>query len=495
VLEVSSVCHGFVTIRRDGETYLGIETGIPGKSIAVRKLASGPNARGWIVRGDEITPWDTGGVIEHEGTLYVYGPYVEFTPLRDIVSLDTEDALLHLERLSAALSVLEERDQAPHRLHGRGILFLTDGSVLFLPPNAVQAITEQLQAEDRFEELEYFNHPDLDNRHGATYAIAALAYRVVTGTWPITTRDEHELHERLRDCSFLPPELIRPELRPEVCDQIKRTLFEEERVSPADWRSAIREWRDSGITRDLDYEEEAENRKRVGEARRRLERRYHRQELVRKYWKQGVVVAIIVALVGSIPGTIIYNHLQPRQTAGMGPRELVEAFYSSVNTLNHELMSDAVTDGAGDALVREVRNVFVTSRVRQAYQVGDEHITAQEWVDRGRPSATQDMWVYGIAELQVELLSEDEDEHIYQVSYEHWAPGDASDLDPEELEQADEPPPLTGRQLVDRVRVRRVEDGWIIDLIESQSAEPLRSRYRQESSGYLSDPAGASPAT
>lgn len=475
-MNVSPITRGFIHFERDGKEFLGIETGIRGGSFAVKKLSQGTNLNGWIIRGDECTRWDTAGLTQHEGFVYVYGPYMEMEPLRDKLQVGETEALAALERVSHAFRIAEQEGVAPKVLHTRAVLLLDDGAVLLLPDLLVEAIRDQQDDETRLVEYEMFNHPDRRHLENLSFGMASAVYTALTGRWPYRTEDATELHTMIREQTVLEPLLVRPELRADISDFLYRSLTLEAVPDFAEWLETLHDWRDSGTTRVIDEQERARLTQQAEQKGKQLMQQYSRREKVRKYWKQVAVAVIALALIGTIPGSIIRGHLEPRKTADMDPAEVVRAFYMAQNELDHELMDDATVDGAGSGLVREATNLFVISRMRMSVEFETGIVNAAEWDDQGRPPIPEGSWVYGVTGLEIEEVNPNsEEEKAFQVTYERWRPDDT----PEDTDAVDPDDDLSthsdvsGIQREETVRLREDEDDWVIYEIETVSTNPI----------------------
>ncbi len=475
-MNVTSLTRGFVRIERDNRAFLGVATGVRGGSFAVRKLSQGTNVHGWIVRDGNVERWNTSGLTEHSGSVYVYGPWVSGYPLRDAIDGEPYNALEALERLSNALQTAEQHDIVPPYLHLRGVLLLDDGGILLLPQSVVESIRDQQDEESLREEFDYFNHPDERGPANVSFAIAALSYRITTGTWPFDLEDDADRHTMVREQSLLEPSLVRPEIREDISDSLYRTLSCEHVPDFSEWPALLHDWREGGITREISEDERSRIEAKAQQKRKQMFQQFTRRERVRKHWKQALVAIIAVIVVGTIPGTMISNRLAPRETAGFTAEEVVRAFYQAQNELNHELMEDATVDGAGSELIREAINLFVISRMRMSVEFDSGIVDAGEWDARGRPPIPQGSWLYGISDLHVEPVDADaEDERAFVVIFERWRP----DETPEEAEQIEPEDDLSAHSEVsgvrqeELVRLRQDGDDWVIYSIEGISREPL----------------------
>jgi hypothetical protein len=200
-----------------------------------------------------------------------------------------------------------------------------------------------------------------------------------------------------------------------------------------------------------------------------MERTYRRREHLRKNWRRYVGITLIAVLVGTIPATIIYRMFEPRTTAGLDAPEVVEAFYFSMNRLDHETMADATVNNAGDADIREVTTMYVVSRMRTAVEMTGGIIDARDWYEQGKPEVPEGKQVYGVADLRLEgIRPAEEGEAAFRVSYEKWYPTGMSRDDPSGNGM------LVGFERVDRVYVRENRGDWVIyriDRIEDRTVE------------------------
>ncbi len=476
-MNVISLTRGFVKIERDNREFLGVATGVRGGSFAVRKLSQGTNVHGWIIRNGSVERWATSGLTEHSGSVYVYGPWVSGYPLRDAIERETDTALEALERLATALQTAEQHDIVPSYLHLRGVLLLEDGGVLLLPQSVVDSIRDQQDEEDLRNEFDYFNHPDERGPANISFAIAALSYRIITGTWPFDVDDEADRHTMVREQSLLEPSLVKPEIREDVSEVLYRALSSEQTPGFEEWSPLLHEWRAGGFTRELSEEERSRILARREQKRKQMFQQFTRREKVRKHWKQALVVIVAVIVVGTIPGTMISNHLAPRETAGFSAEEVVRAFYEAQNELDHELMEDATIDGAASDRIREAVNLFVISRMRMSVEFDPGIVNAAEWDAEGRPPIPEGSWLYGITDLQIEPVDPEADgERAFLVRFERWRPDEPPEDAAEEIEPDDDlsaHSDVSGVLQEELVRLRQDGDDWVIYSIEGVSRRPI----------------------
>jgi hypothetical protein len=178
-------------------------------------------------------------------------------------------------------------------------------------------------------------------------------------------------------------------------------------------------------------------------------------------------VFITITVLAMVIGSIVQSRKALPTTKGMSPQEVIAAYYGSFETLDHTLMEACVVGNAGTGDINTVTNIFVISKVREAYEMKRPVIAAQEWLDTG--AAPTELTVTGVTDLHIE--GEDEDERDgevrYRAAYTLWLPAtytstDSSRDGPEEpLETA---PAKT--DITDEVRLVLHKGAWRIAEIE-----------------------------
>lgn len=461
------ISDGLILVERAGNEYLGVDTGIPSNSPSLRKLAGQQRQTGWLIHDGAVEPWRPLGFVEHNDHVHVYGPLVRGRFLADVLEDESIDRLAALETVAGALATLEDEGAASFALHTRTLVLLDDGGVLVMPPDIMQAIREHQDYAARIARMERFNHPDRKPEENMGFAVAAAAYYVITGAYPFDSDDEEELHARVRAASPIPASYRDVTIRDEVSSALQRELTSQEgAMSAAEWVGVLREWRASGVRARLTDEQRQRREQTAAQAIGRLEKAFQRRERIRKHGRTALIVAVVVIVVGMIPGTIIRNALAPRATAGLPSADVVRAFYTSINSLDHMTMEDAVVGDAGKPLIREVTNLFVMDRQRMGYEMESGFVDAQQWRDSGMPALSEGKSPYGVANLRLEALEAPEGERRYEVSYERWLP----DYDQAETTGR---VGIDGRRIVDIVSMRQDRDDWVIYEIDRRSQDEI----------------------
>lgn len=484
---------------RDGQdTYLALNPGIGASGFARTRLVQTARTPAWLIHGETISEWRPHGFTEQAGSLCLYGPDLNAVTLEEALQIPDEKQVLgYLVRVSnalrtAAAAAAEAGLELP-RVTTFGVLLVEDGGVLLLPKPILDGICELLPRQQTLEMVERYNHPDLTGEAALVFSLAALTYAAVTGKPPYAGDTIEELRERMRDRPPTEPLVARPDLRPELADRLLDALSpERERrlqgrppqlPALADWPRLIEESRSAGAgagAPDPDTDPERTRLLRGAEKReRRYERRYRRSGYLRRNSMRLVISTIVVLVLGGLAANILYQQLQPRSISGYAPHEVVRAFYESINTLDHETMSEAVVDGAGRQEIQQVMRLFVGSRVRLAMEQREGFTDAQDWRDAGMPPIEPGEMLFGIAELEITPLElesgvSEEEERRFVARFERWYTADTGE-EPGETPEQDEgrPAEIEGYRHEDRVYLRRDGNDWVIYRIEERATEPI----------------------
>ena len=495
---IGSIGAMLLQLRDDENTYLALNPGITASGFARTRIVRTAQTPAWLIHGKTISEWRPHGFTEQEGALCLYGPNLNAITLEEVLRIPDEKQVLgYLVRVSnallAAAEAAAEAGLELPRIATFGVLLVEDGGVLLLPKPILDGICEHLPRRQALEMVERYNHPDLTGEAAITFSLAALTYTAVTGRPPYAGDTIEELRERMRDRPPTEPLVARPDLKPELADHLLNALSPErerklqgrqiQAPALADWPQIIEETRSAGPSAEPGAGEPDPGHNRLLRAaekrERRYERRYRRSGYLRRNTARLVISTIVILVLGGLFGNILYQQLQPRSISGYAPDEVVRAFYESINTLDHETMSETVVDGAGRQEIQQVMRLYVGSRVRIAMEQREGFTSAQEWRDAGMPPIEPGEMLFGVAELEItspEPASgvSEEDELRFLARYERWYTADTGEEPGETPEQGEgRRPEIEGYRHEDRLHLKRDGNDWVIYLIEERAPEPI----------------------
>lgn len=451
-----------VRLAREGGDVLAVPVGMSRSEFVLMKLAELRKLPADIIRDGEMAEWRFDGVMKHEGRLYLQGPYLEGIFLEEAIQKSFPAALPYLSRLIRAMVALERRGRTLEFIQTDSVYFLEDGGVLFFPPPLMRELRSMHPEPYKLRVFEMINHPDIENpRESLSFSVAALLYRVILGRYPFEADSEEEVHNLVRHARLLPLSLTEPGFREDLARQILSGLKRGQEPAPSieQWQEIIEQAKQEGLHGDITEMERERIQRKALQEQQKIDQAYRRKVFWQKHWKTVAIVAAAIAVAGALTGSLLKTILAPRETRGFTPRQVVEAYYQSMNDLNHTVMEDCVVDGAGKQTIREVVNIYVLSRVSLGYEGRSHIIPADAWDAQGRPELTGSQTVYGITDLEIEQ-ERGEPEPVFRVRYTKWIPEPAEESQPD-LSEA-EGPGITSFKISERVYLRLDRKDWVI---------------------------------
>ena len=421
-----------IKLELNGEAVLGFDTGLNSQAFAQAKMAQFITSPGTIVfPGGRVQVWQPGGVteigLEGTETMIVWGPAFPGEKLSALIGGNRKDEALDALRFwLRARMVIEENSGAGMETPypgPAGALIITKpeagfpAGTVFFPPFRLLKRSLEAEGAQAVLDAERWVHPDLEGAAAISFSAGALLYSIFCDLAPFTRNDPDELRQDMREAVFTPPGLASPGLDPEMAEHIKQLLGRmvqnrEEKPRPAPdsiiafigqpctkpVSSWIKPLGDVEIAKIRAEQEQYSRKKALSVKTRRF--------VIRNTAIITVSFVIVVVLLLFIRSYIKHQEEQP-STRGMDPVEVAETYYGAFGALDHMLMDACVTGKAGKGDIETVINLFVISKMHQAYEMAQTNfMSAQDWVDAGRQAT--DKTVFGVTDLNVQVLSVDE---------------------------------------------------------------------------------------
>jgi len=427
-----------ITFELNGENVLGFDTGLSAQAFAQAKMAQFITSPGYIVFPDNrVRTWQPGGVTEIGGegteTMIVWGPMFPGERLSGIINGNREDEALDALRFwLRARMLMEENPGAGTEIPypgPAGALIVTQtqagseqqggypaGAVFFPPPRLLKRTLEAEGAETVLN-AERWVHPDLAGTAAISFSAGAMLYRIFCGAVPFPRNEPDELRQDMREAVFTPPELAAPGLDPEMSELIRRLLGRapqnrEEKPRPAPdsigafigqpaakpASSWVKPLGEDEIAKIRMEQEQFSRKKALSVKTRRF--------VIRNTAIITASLVIVVVLLLFVRSMVKHQEELPT-TKGMDPVEVAKTYYGAFGALDHTLMDACVSGKAGKGDIEMVINLFVISKMRQAYEMAQTNfMSAQDWADAGRQAT--DKTVFGVTDLNVQVLSVDQ---------------------------------------------------------------------------------------
>jgi hypothetical protein len=448
--------NGIFRFEHEGRRVLGIDTGLSAEAFARARLASLVTDPGYIVSlRDSAAPvvelWRAGGTAEltvngrPAPVMVVWGPDFAASAGHDACSLDEivtrEDGPVSRNGPGASTEALAAwvRARAALPVEGRpqpwpGAALVDEGAetVLFLPEAAARQAFDAAGGTAWINGAERWTHPDYSGEEAEVFTAAALLYFALSGSLPFPGHNRDTLREDIREGVFIPPRLAIPGLSGEPALLIAASLsprarLKGQRPSLADLARLVGAAAENtadepdgkrGLFRDvspaeakaLEAERERFLRKRGKAVKTGRFLRRNRTAIL------GILVAAVIAALAA--GSLIRAQFDRPSTRGMDPAAVVESYYNAITALDHEMLGACVTGGAGKDDINMVTNLYVISKVRQAYEAQEIFIGPEEWRQGG--GGPSEKAVFGIGDLRIRRIEAETDGGglaVYRAEY------------------------------------------------------------------------------
>ncbi len=393
----------------EGHTYCSLMIGEVSGEIP-RHLLTGEQECGYIYRDGNLTELYYSRIIDIDGTRSILYDTPLLIPVTEIGRHFPHELTQKLLELSSAVQAAprtffeNERGLIPSwRLY-----LLEQGGVVMLSERVSDLIFYSASTEDRNEHVHRYYRKDLYAPFALCHQFTQLLYLALADFAPFEA-------EEVKQTSYQPiPFQIatgcRDETASAMIDSILTMRISDQRASVSGAYSASENlsWFDEKI-RDLTFTrvDNSVKREQLETYRAVLKRKAQRREFWRKKGIALLVGAAALLIVISVSVQAILRSNAPPATAGMSPQEVIQDFFAAQNALDIERMNESLARGVKNPFEQEVTTLFVNSRVRQAYEQFDAHITPDELKASERGTIPDTAILYGVDELQIFRDSED----------------------------------------------------------------------------------------
>ncbi|GAB1481463.1 hypothetical protein MASR2M78_02780 [Treponema sp.] len=433
----------------EGRRVLGLSTGLDPISFAQAKLAQLLSDTGTLVHQDgTVEIWRPEGVVESKGIMVIWGPNFQGTALDQIFAKGGTAALNALRLWLSARAKLEKPVPAP----SPGTVYLDiNNTLLFLPQRLGQRHLLAQGKEAQLERSERWLHPDRKGLEADLFTASALAYAIFSKKAPFAAATVEAVQADIRDGLLLPSKLAAPGLDTMIAKHIDESLFPKQKARSGTGSNKKLASTDAGkelqnLSRMLGSygskgletffkpltEKEAEL---LSKELIRYQSSQEKSLKIKRFTTRNKTAlglgAIGLLIVFFIVRSFVVDSGSKPSTKGMSPREVIQTYYGSFGTLDHGMMEACVIQKAGKGDIDATMNLFVISRVREAYEHTTMVLSAEQWINDGSPLVNQ--MVYGTTDLAITETETDESdgELGFRVEYSFWHPAAAEEMEEE----------------------------------------------------------------
>lgn len=493
-----------VTPLTSGEyTYTGIRIA-PAHSGLHKTIRNPQSLGGWCVSEKNISPWRWNSTMEHQKWLYLTfsDTSPDLHPLSDVFHMSIDGTLRILECYLRALNALVSREGLDaDALYLSASFYDERGNFYFLHPQIAQ-LTQQ-----NYEQVRGTSERESTGAIGGQQEILPVLAHYLQLQLLQSSNQSHSQTGPHRDRNTSDsPTVVHlhsqlPQLNPRIADFLFKAVNNRSSTSRSasrarstqasssrssdtspfsdkilEFADEISTWRDATIFENIHLEQADERRKVADAAEQAVRKREKRRSFKKKHGSTIFITAAALIVIGFFAAPFVKNAFEPDITEGLAPTEVIELFYLSQNSLNHEAMNACTSSSAGKSYISQVTNLFVISRVRQGIEMKDVFTSAPEWIAAGQPELRDNSFVFGITDLEISSTAA---KRQYEVSFIKWStlPPQAEELtSEEELAQVSSTEDVQAFRITETLHMIETSKGWKIDRIERTHYEPYDFR-------------------
>ncbi|MDR1466522.1 MAG: hypothetical protein LBI40_02755 [Treponema sp.] len=455
---------------------LCFDTGLNERAFAQAGLSRLITQEGVIIKNNgTVEKWQIEGTAEKNGNMLLWGKNFAGRTLDIILAGEANEAFSVVRSWMKAQTPLrqtvsEMKNQVS--LAPCGVI-CSNEALLFLPKQLVERCIEA-QGKTTEKIIRYV-HPDLNGEYATVWILACILYRIFCKKDAFLAADVDTLRQDIREGVFFPARFAQPGIDGRLDSLLQRTLSHSRQDFPVlkdfSFLSAeddTTENRDSPAfftTDEFIHVLSNEEAKHLDIKSTKFVNKQERLTKIRRFFKKnravifGAASAVVVAVI--VVTSVILDRSNLPNTKGMTPLDVVETYYTAMGNLDHLVMSGCVLKKAGKDDIDMATELFVLSKVRQAYEVGKPPsiISAEVWLQSGaQPTIAV---VFGTSHLKVQPLDTDtaDGEVSFRAEYKLWAPA----FNPSSNDETIDSPRVPGEQpRIDEIKLVLRKDEWRI---------------------------------
>lgn len=197
------------------------------------------------------------------------------------------------------------------------------------------------------------------------------------------------------------------------------------------------------------------------------ERSAKRHKFLRLRGSLILAVSALVIILSSIVGWIIYNALKPPYTKDFNQVQIIQAYYDAQNQLDVQKLTASFDRKVKSPIETELVNLFVTYKMRQAYEGISSIIIPKDLPSTLPPGS----FVYGNSDLNIQEVSKD----VYRATYLYYSPKPSDEI----KDYVD----IQVRKIIDEFEITLSKRGYYLiskfKTIENKEYDTIRIPYKK----------------
>lgn len=399
--------------QKDGtlNTYIKIgssEMDIPSSMLQGEK----ENILFWKDGKIEEINWEGFHIVENTNCLNI-GKNLDLIPLAEIAFSQRKNSLNFIINLCDAYKDLNGKIYTIGEITPLSTVYFTsDGGVLFLPYQIYAIIDTIIDDSFRFDDKEVWWGPNtiFEDFLFPNFLIQLL-YFSLSGQPPYYS-------ENVRNDKFHPEPLSYKNQNDaaKLCDRVlnfkrKETMY----PKPVDWiENELK-----NISPDIDSYKKVQCPELI-DFLQKQQKRAKFNIFVRNHGAKTLAITVSTIIVIVILASWIAKITAPPLTRGDTPTQIIESYYQAQNDLDIEMLETSLYKKVKSPFSTEITNLFVTSRVRMAYEKKDTIIDPISWIENGKQPIDAAANIYGNSDLKIKQIDSD----TWEASCLFYSPSD-----------------------------------------------------------------------
>lgn len=461
-----------ISIKKDNKIYSGILLDKSLKKLALSKLTENKEIKCWVIGENDLEEKSFYGITFIKDDQFLYGPDFKGKSLLEILNKPGNKPEKLLIKLVESLILLRNKLGISTEIQSNSVYFLENGKILIISDDIFKKIKDISSQEYNLNTYSILNHPYLiDCEEHVSFTIGIILYKILTDTFIYNGKSEDEINSKIRNLEIIEPNLYQPKLKKEISDYLYNFFNRKNYTSVKleNWLKLLKNWEKQGYFVEVPVNEIDTKKNTLILKQSASLKKYNSKVFWEKNGKT-IFITLTASLLSLI--LILYfllNYFKPRSTKGYKPIEVVEAYYNSFNTLQHNVMEDCIINKADKGAIREVLTLFVANRQTMAYKNISYIIPAYTWDKQGRPPLNAPYFLYGIINLKIESIN-GENNPVFIADYEKWHTQIIDNQDPMKPSTR----LIKGTKIKEKLFLKNKNNYWLIykiDLIDQKELQ------------------------
>lgn len=406
-------------IELDGKPMSAIELCDKDENIPIH-LVESEKMDGILVRGETTEKWNYNSFsLIGDKRCFVFDR-IKLSPLSTIFTTHRADALDIIRKIAKALEGASEKflDLETGIFPLRRIYIVDDDDILLLPPDMASLMSVFMDDERRNDDVSVLYKGRTETGYTLILEMAELMYYAATGYLPYedddVKRNKYKYYPLEDSLKILGDEL--DEKTVGFINVILKAKTQQQRDVMGNFHAgkalywfnqhaASLEW-------NLENRKNVEDREAITRNNEYIAWKEKTNSVAKRvnFWRRKGTIITISTVIGAVViwalTSWLMNFFAPPVTKDMNQEEIIEFVYEAQNDLNSNEINTACK-GTKLPQDHEVAHLFVSTRMRQAYEMTNPIVRADKWIENDKVAIKENQTIYGTYDHQMERIDDD----------------------------------------------------------------------------------------